>query len=98
MVVMWFGEQISLRGLGSGSSVLIFASIAAGLPKNVVSIINDVQLGNLWIVSALFILAVFIAVACCIVFLEKGERKIPVQYARRVVGQRVYAGQNFLTP
>jgi len=98
MVMMWLGEQISLRGLGSGSGVLMASSVAALLPRNVIVTIHAVQIGNLSISLALFILVVFLAVAGCIVFLEKGERKIPVQYARRVIGQRVYGGQNTYIP
>jgi len=98
MVVMWLGEQISLFGLGSGSSVLIFASIAARLPHNVASTIDAVRLGNMSVIAALIVLMIFLAVAGCIVFLEKGERKVPVQYARRVVGNRVYGGQNTFIP
>lgn len=98
MIVMWLGEQISLFGLGSGSSVLIFASIAANIPHHVAKTVNAVSLGSISALTALIILAVFLAVSACIVFLEKGERKIPVQYARRVVGQRVYGGQSSFIP
>jgi len=98
MVVMWFGEQISLFGLGSGSSVLIFASIAARLPHHIASTIDSVRLGNMSGVLALLVLALFLGVGAIIVFLEKGERKIPVQYARRMVGNRMYAGQSSYIP
>jgi len=98
MIVMWLGEQISSHGLGNGSSVIIFASIASGLPRHVAMTIRAVQLGNISLTLALFILVIFLAVIGCIVFLEKGERKIPVQYARRVVGQRVYGGQSTYIP
>lgn len=98
MVVMWLGEQISLHGLGSGSSVLIFASIAARLPHAVASMIDSVVNGNIMLLAALGVLLLFLLVGACIVFLEKGERKIPVQYARRIVGQRVYGGQSSYIP
>lgn len=98
MVVMWLGEQISLLGLGSGSSVLIFASIAARLPQDVIRTIDAIQRGTMSSLVACCILAVFLAVAACIVFIEKGERKISVQYARRIIGQRVYAGQATYIP
>lgn len=98
MVVMWLGEQISMRGLGSGSSVLMFAGIAAMLPFDIVQTIKAVYIGNMSVVMALIVWAIFLVVAGLIVFLEKGERKIPVQYARRVIGQRVYGGQNTYIP
>jgi preprotein translocase subunit SecY len=98
MIVMWLGEQISLHGLGSGSSVLIFASIVARLPHDVARTIDAVASDSISLFTALFILALFLGVGACIVFLEKGERKIPVQYARRIVGQRVYGGQSSYIP
>lgn len=98
MFVMWLGEQISLFGLGNGSSMIIFAGIVAHLPEDGLKAIYQVQQGltNGWITSLLVLL--FVAIAACIVFLEKGERKIPVQYTRRVVGQRVYGGQSTYIP
>lgn len=98
MIVMWLGEQISLYGLGSGSSVLIFASIVARFPADVIRTIHAVSINNMSGVAAIFILLLFLAVGACIVFIEKGERKIPVQYARRIVGQRVYGGQSSYIP
>lgn len=98
MIVMWLGEQISLCGLGSGSSVLIFASIAARLPQDIIRTIDAVQRGEMLAIVALMVLCIFLAVSACIVFIEKGERKISVQYARRIVGQRVYAGQSTYIP
>jgi preprotein translocase subunit SecY len=98
MFVMWLGEQISLFGLGNGSSMIIFAGIVARLPEDALKSIYQVQQGlmNGWI--TLFLVLLFIAIAACIVFLEKGERKIPVQYTRRVVGQKVYGGQSTYIP
>jgi len=98
MFVMWLGEQISLLGIGNGSSMLIFAGIVAMFPDHVIRTVYFVQAGNMHLVVALFVLAVFIAITACIVFLEKGERKIPVQYARRIIGQRVYGGQSTYIP
>lgn len=98
VVVMWLGEQISLRGLGNGSSVLIFASIVAKLPSDVIKTIYSVQTGSMSMFIAWFTLFFFIAVSAAIIYLEKGERKIPVQYARRVIGNRVYGGQNTYIP
>ncbi|TET07001.1 preprotein translocase subunit SecY [Candidatus Dependentiae bacterium] len=98
MFVMWLGEQISLFGLGNGSSLIIFAGIVSRFPFDIVRIIEQVRQGLMDPFIALILLAAFIIITGCIVFLEKGERKIPVQYARRVVGQRVYGGQSTYIP
>lgn len=98
MFVMWLGEQISLMGVGNGSSMLIFAAIACRFPDYTLKTIHAVQVGNIHFFVALFIVAFFIAVTACIVYLEKGDRKIPVQYARRVIGRRVYGGQSTYIP
>lgn len=98
MFVMWLGEQISLFGLGNGSSVIIFAGIVARFPFDIVSITEQVRQGLMDPLIALTLLTAFIIITGCIVFLEKGERKIPVQYARRIVGQRVYGGQSTYIP
>ena len=98
MFVMWLGEQISLFGLGNGSSMIIFANIVARLPEDAIRSISQVQQGLMNGYVAIILTLLFIAIAACIVFLEKGERKIPVQYTRRVVGQRVYGGQSTYIP
>ena len=98
MFVMWMGEQISLFGLGNGSSMLIFANIVARLPEDALKSIYQVQQGLMNGYLAIAMTLLFIAIAACIVFLEKGERKIPVQYTRRIVGQRVYGGQSTYIP
>lgn len=92
MLVMWLGEQISLFGIGNGSSMIIFAGIVARFPS------MFAQLLSLHPAKALFIVVLFVLLAACIVYLEKGERKIPVQYARRIIGQRVYGGQSTYIP
>lgn len=96
--VMWLAEQISLFGIGNGSSMIIFAGIIAGFPSKIWQTYLAVSQGRLSIFVALLLLAVFVLIAACIVYLEKGERKIPVQYARRVVGQKVYGGQSSYIP
>ncbi len=98
LLVMWFGDQISLFGLGNGSSMIIFAGIVARFPEYVIRTKAFVDAGTLATWQAIFILAVFLAITACIVFMERGERKIPVQYARRVVGQRMYGGQSTYIP
>ena len=98
MFVMWLGEQISLFGIGNGSSMIIFAGIVARLPVDIRRLLYEVSQGFLdWYVAVL-VLTLFVIITACIVFLERGERKIPVQYARRVVGQRVYGGQSTYIP
>lgn len=98
MFVMWLGEQISLFGLGNGSSMIIAAGIVAHFPDYFIKTWYHVQQGHMELPVALFILALFIAITACIVFLEKGERKIPVQYSRRIVGHRIYGGQSSYIP
>lgn len=98
LFVMWIGEQISAHGIGNGSSMLIFGSIVADLPGAIVKIIQDMQIGQFDIMRAVLLLAITIAVVACVIFLEKGERKIPVQYAKRIVGNKIYGGQGAYIP
>lgn len=98
MITMWLGEQISLFGIGNGSSMIIFAGIVARFPSDFLKLFGEVQAGYASWESAVLICLLFVGIAACIVFLEKGERKIPVQYTRRVVGQRVYGGQSSFIP
>lgn len=96
--VIWLGEQISLYGIGNGSSMIIFAGIVSDLPNHIFKTYLAVHQGTLNVLSAIVIFLIFIIVSACIVYLEKAERKIPVQYARRVVGQKVYGGQSSYIP
>lgn len=96
--VMWLGEQISLKGLGNGSSMIIFAGIVARFPDYVVKTLQWVSVGNMHWFWALILLAFFLGLLACIVFLEKGDRKVPVQYARRIIGNRVFGGQSTYIP
>lgn len=98
MVVMWLGEQISLFGIGNGSSMIIFAGIVARFPDYVLKTIHAVQTGRLDFFIGILIWLLFIAITACIIFLERGDRKIPVQYARRVVGNKMYGGQSSYIP
>ncbi len=98
MFVMWLGEQISLFGIGNGSSMIIFAGIVARFPDDFIRTWGSVQEGILSLEAALFVTLMFVGITACIVFLEKGERKIPVQYSRRIVGQRMYGGQSTYIP
>ncbi|MCL5021811.1 MAG: preprotein translocase subunit SecY [Nitrospirae bacterium] len=96
--IMWLGEQITERGIGNGISLIIFAGIVARFPNAVLSTFRLVQAGELSIFFVIFLVAMMIAVVGAIVFIERGQRKIPVQYAKRVVGRKVYGGQSTHLP
>jgi preprotein translocase subunit SecY len=96
--LMWLGEQITERGLGNGISILIFAGIAAGLPNAVGGLLELVRTGAMNILVAIVIVAVVIGVTYFVVFVERGQRKILVNYARRQVGNKVYGGQSSHLP
>ncbi|MBS0499333.1 MAG: preprotein translocase subunit SecY [Burkholderiaceae bacterium] len=98
LFLMWLGEQITERGLGNGISILIFAGIAAGLPGAVGGLMELVRTGAMSIIVALFIVAVVCLVTYFVVFVERGQRKILVNYARRQVGNKVYGGQSSHLP
>lgn len=98
MFLMWLGEQITERGLGNGISILIFAGIVAGLPSAIGGLLELVRTGAMSILVALFIVALVIVVTYGVVFVERGQRKILVNYARRQVGNRVYGGQSSHLP
>jgi preprotein translocase subunit SecY len=98
MFLMWLGEQITERGLGNGISILIFAGIAAGLPSALAQFFELVNKGSMHPVAGIFIAAVVAAVTYFVVFVERGMRKIPVNYARRQVGNKVYGGQSSHLP
>jgi preprotein translocase subunit SecY len=90
--IMWVGEQISERGIGNGISLIIYAGIVVGLPSAVVTLYEDVTTGNLGVLTLLVLLALMVGVIAAIVYVERAQRRIPVQYARRVVGRRMYGG------
>jgi len=93
LFLMWLGEQITERGLGNGISLIIFAGIAAGLPNALSGSLELVRTGAFSILVALFIFALVLGVTYAVVFVERGQRKIPVNYAKRQIGNRLYAGQ-----
>ena len=98
IVVMWLGEQIALHGIGSGSSMIIFAGIVARFPHDIIATLQAVTDRIMDPIIGIVLLLIFVGMAAAIVFLEKGDRKIPVQYTRRVIGQRMYAGQSTYIP
>ncbi len=96
--IMWIGEQITERGIGNGISLIIFAGIVARMPSALGSTIQLVQTGDLGFLILLLLIAIMITVIAVIVFVERGQRRIPVQYAKRVVGRRIYGGQSTHLP
>jgi len=96
--IMWLGEQISDRGIGNGISLIIYAGIVVGFPNAVANTLTDVTTGQLSLISVLILVAVMVVVVAAIVFVERAQRKIPIQYARRVVGRRVYGGASTYLP
>jgi preprotein translocase subunit SecY len=97
--IMWLGEQITERGIGNGMSLIIFAGIVIGLPQAIQEIYNNVFVTRQWpVLQLIIILAIMIAVVGFIVLVERGERRIPVQYAKRVVGRRMMGGQSTHLP
>ncbi|KAF0143443.1 MAG: preprotein translocase subunit SecY [Nitrospirae bacterium] len=96
--IMWLGEQITERGIGNGISLIIFAGIVAGFPNAVVSTFSLIQAGTLSIFFVLFLIVMMVLIVGVIIFMERGQRKIPVQYAKRLVGRKVYGGQSTHLP
>ena len=98
MFLMWLGEQITERGLGNGISIIIFGGIVSGLPNALASLLELVRTGSMNILSALLIVVICVAVTYFVVFVERGQRRILVNYAKRQVGNKVYGGQSSYFP
>ncbi|MDZ7579786.1 MAG: preprotein translocase subunit SecY [Deltaproteobacteria bacterium] len=96
--IMWLGEQITERGIGNGISLIIFAGIVARMPTAMGNTFRLVSTGAMSIFPVIVLLALMVAVIAVIVFVEQGQRRIPVQYAKRVVGRRMYGGQSTHLP
>jgi preprotein translocase subunit SecY len=96
--IMWLGEQITERGIGNGISLIIFAGIVAAMPSAVATTLEFVRQREMSIFVALFLAVFMIAIVAAIIFVERGQRRIAVQYAKRVVGRRMYAGQTSHLP
>jgi len=96
--LMWLGEQITERGIGNGISLIIFAGIVARFPAAIVQTISLVRAGELSLIVLILLVVVMIAVVAGIIFIERGQRKIPVQYAKRVVGKKMFGGQTTHLP
>jgi preprotein translocase subunit SecY len=98
MFLMWLGEQITERGLGNGISIIIFAGIVAGLPSAIGGLFELVRTGAMSIIASLIIIGLVVFVTFAVVFVERGQRKILVNYAKRQVGNKVYGGQSSHLP
>jgi preprotein translocase subunit SecY len=96
--IMWLGEQITERGIGNGISLIIFAGIVARMPSAIGNTVQLVKTGDMGFLVLLLLMVIMVAVIATIVFVERGQRRIPVQYAKRVVGRRVYGGQSTHLP
>jgi preprotein translocase subunit SecY len=96
--IMWLGEQISERGIGNGISLIIFAGIVIGLVPSAVQTIQGLGTGDMSPIKIIFLLALMVAVIGFIVFVEMGQRRIPVSYAKRIQGRRMYGGQSTFLP
>jgi len=98
MFLMWIGEQITKRGVGNGISLLIYAGIVARLPQAIWELINMMRRGDLNPVFVIIVLLMFVTVVTLVVFEQQGQRKIPVNYAKRVVGRKMFGAQNTYIP
>ena len=98
MVTVWLGDQITANGIGNGISMMIFAGIVARLPNAIAELARKVASGEIQLVFVIVVLLMFVAIIALVIFEESGERKIPVHYAKRVVGRKMYGGQNTYIP
>jgi preprotein translocase subunit SecY len=98
LFVMWLGEQITERGIGNGMSLLIFAGIVRGLPEAVLTTFDQMRTGQISLLRIVFLLVMMVLVVGAIIFVERGHRRITVQYAKRVVGRRQYGGSSTHIP
>jgi preprotein translocase subunit SecY len=98
MFIMWLGEQITERGIGNGMSLLIFAGIVVGLPSAVLTTVGQMETGQISLLRIVFLVVMMVVVIGAIIFVERGHRRIMVQYAKRVVGRRQYGGTSTHIP
>ncbi|MCQ2592499.1 MAG: preprotein translocase subunit SecY [Treponema sp.] len=98
MVTIWLGDQITARGIGNGISMMIFAGIVARLPNAIIELAQAVSAGEVQLVFVILVLIMFIAIIALVIYEESGQRKIPVHYAKRVVGRKMYGGQSTYIP
>ncbi len=98
VLVMWFAEQINMRGIGNGSSLIIFAGIVSGLPGAVISLFEMSRVGSIEVLSVLMIVMVMIFLVAIVVFAERAQRRVVVHYPRRQIGNKIYGGDNSHLP
>ena len=96
--IMWLGEQITERGIGNGMSLIIFAGIVVGLPTAVLSTIEQLRSGQIGLIRLLLLVVLMVVVIGAVVYIERGQRRVTVQYAKRVVGRRMYGGTSTHIP
>ena len=96
--VMWLGEQITDRGVGQGASLIITAGIIAAIPTGVRNLIQMLNIGEITLLASVLLMGFMFAVVAAIVYVERGQYRVPIQYAKRVVGRRVYGGQSTFLP
>lgn len=96
--LIWLGEQITQRGVGNGISLIIFAGIVARMPAGFITLFRMVQTGEINTVHVIIVLAMFVAVVALVIYEQQGQRKIPVNYAKRVVGRKMYGAQSTYIP
>jgi preprotein translocase subunit SecY len=96
--IMWLGEQITERGIGNGMSLIIFAGIISGLPRAVITTFDQLRTGQMGLVRLLLLLVMMVVVVGAIIFMERGQRRVTVQYAKRLVGRRMYGGSSTHIP
>ena len=96
--IMWLGEQITERGIGNGMSLIIFAGIVVGLPAATLGLVDQLRTGQIGLIRLLALVALMVLVIGAVVFIERGQRRVTVQYAKRVVGRRIYGGTSTHIP
>jgi preprotein translocase subunit SecY len=96
--IMWLGEQITERGVGNGMSLIIFAGIVVGFPRAVISTFEQLRTGQMGLIRLLLLITLMVVVVAAIIFVERGHRRVMVQYAKRVVGRRMYGGSSTHIP
>ena len=96
--IMWLGEQITERGIGNGMSLIIFAGIIVGFPRGAIQVFDQMRTGQLGLISVIFLLILMVGVIAAVIFVERGHRRVTVQYAKRVVGRRMYGGSSTHIP
>ncbi len=96
--IMWLGEQITERGIGNGMSLIIYAGIVVGFPRAVLQTFDQMRTGQIGLIRILFLIVLMALVVAAIVFVERGHRRVTVQYAKRVVGRRMYGGSSTHIP